>query len=100
MSDMSGIFSIIAFIAILVMVVLTNKDKMKQISIWQSIVVIVSFFITIAIAIILIFYGGNWIVDSITNVYIENMVLFIVVVIVIILLTSGLNKLIKKLTRG
>ncbi|MBM7600836.1 putative membrane protein [Virgibacillus halotolerans] len=96
---MSGVFSIIAFIAILGVTIIATMDRLKELSVWRSIGIILSFFMTIAIATLLIYFGGDWFAGYITNGLMENIVFFIIVVLVIILLSSGLNKIIKKLTR-
>lgn len=97
---MSGIFSIMAFIAILVVTINTNKDRLKQISTWRNIGIILSFFITITVATLLIYYGGNWFVGFIPNDFIQNIVFFIIVVLLISLLSTGLNKTIQKIVNG
>lgn len=97
---MSGIFLIISFIGILVVTVITNLDKLRQINVWQGIGVIISFFITIALATLLIYYGGNWLVGFIAYAFIKNVVFFIIVLLVIMMMSKGLNKTIGKITKG
>ncbi len=96
---MSGVFSIIAFIAILGVTIIATMDEFKELSIWRSIIIIFSFFMTIAIATLLIYFGGNWFAGYIANGWIENIVFFVIVVVVISLLSSMLKRIIKRLTR-
>lgn len=97
---MSGVFLIIAFIGILTVTIITNVDNLKEISAWQSMVVILSFFITIAIATVTIYYGGNWLVGFITNGFIKNIIFLILVLFVITMMSKGLNKTISKVTKS
>lgn len=97
---MSGFFLIIAFIAILFSTIMSAKDSLKELSVWRSIGIILSFFITIAVTVLLIYFGGNWFEGYITNRFIENVVFLILVVLVIIMLSIVLNKIIKTLTKG
>lgn len=97
---MSGFFLILAFIAILFFTIMATKDSIKELSVWRSIGIILSFFITIAIAALLLHFGGNWFAGHVANPIIENVIFFIVVALVILLLSFVLNKVIKMLTKG
>lgn len=96
---MSGFFLIITFITILFFTIMVTKDNLNELSVWRSIGLILSFFLTIAIAALLIHFGGDWFAGFFDNKWIANIIFFLIVVCVIILLTSGLYKIIKQLTR-
>ena len=87
---MTNILSMISFAAILTIAILTNKDKLKKLSVWQNIGICLSFVGAIAVATSLIYYVGNWLVGSIYNGFLKGVISFSIVIFVMGVVITGL----------
>lgn len=99
----SNVFSLLSTIILIYMFFKYRKElksTYKKLSILQLVGVIMSYLITIIIGFILIYYVGNWLTGYITINILKNIVQIIIIILVISTCLNGLNKVLKKLSKG
>jgi Kef-type K+ transport system membrane component KefB len=77
-----------------------NRKILKELTKFQVLGVLITFLITIYIAFICIFYGGNWIAGKFTNMIVKTTIQYIVIFITLFICVSILYKILKKITNG
>jgi uncharacterized membrane protein required for colicin V production len=85
-------------------VILKNRKVLngllKELSSVQILGVAISYIVTITIAFIFIYYGGNWIAGYFPNMVVRYIIQLIVVCITLYLCGSVLGKALQKTTKG
>jgi hypothetical protein len=85
-------------------VILKNRKVLngllKELSSVQILGVAISYIVTITIAFIFIYYGGNWIAGYFPNMVVSYIIQLIVVCITLYLCGSILSKVLQKTTKG
>ncbi|RCW62515.1 hypothetical protein [Saliterribacillus persicus] len=90
---LSIIFSLVGIITIFH----KNKDKIKKLKLNQHIGIIATYLATVAVATILIYYFGNWLVNKIQVEWIGNLISYSIIIIVLIGAITVMNKIISKI---
>lgn len=91
---------IIVFIGTIIYQVRKNKEKIAALSGRQMVGAAVAFILTVFVAFVSIYYGGNWLVSFLSNGILKTAIQFLIIIFVISLCTSLLNKMLKRITNG
>ncbi|MGN8646953.1 hypothetical protein ACTNEO_13285 [Gracilibacillus sp. HCP3S3_G5_1] len=94
--------SIIAVTAMIILLyhILDNKSLIKKLSILQIIGVVLTYILYIGIALVVIYYGGNWLVSFIPVNILKYLVFFIIVAVSMYIIMLLLRKTLSKITNG
>lgn len=98
-----NVFSLLSTIILVFMFLKYRKElknTYKKLSTLQLLGVVLSYLITILIAFILIYYVGNWFVSYITINFLKHAVQVIIIILVISTCLNGLNRVLKKISKG
>ncbi len=87
-------------IVIAIYIIFNNRNKIRELTSSQIIVVGFSYLITVFIAFICIYYGGNWIAEQFSIIIFKYIIFLIIVFITIYFCKSILRKMINKITNG
>ncbi|GIO25149.1 hypothetical protein [Oceanobacillus sp. J11TS1] len=100
---MANVFSVLS-VVLLVCTLVKNRKELKEkylkLHYAQIIGVIISFLITLAIATILIYYVGNWLVSFISFTFLRYAAFFVIIAVVLFFCSSALNRVLTKITKG
>lgn len=80
-----------------------NKDTLrefKKLNKAQLLGVAINFILTVIVATVLIFYGGNWIAGQFSNIFLKTSVFAFIVLLVLYFIGSLSNKAMSKITHG
>ena len=98
--NMIDILMTTLFIVILIRAILKNRKILKELTKRQIFGVVISYLITVFIAFIFIYYGGNWVAGYFSNIFFKYVIFLVVVCIALYLCISILNKVLQKITNG
>lgn len=100
---MAGILFVLS-VVLLVLNFWNNRKEMKEnyskLYSMQIMGVIISYLITIAIAFVLVYYGGNWLVSFIPFAFLRYAAFFVVIAVILYFSLDLLHKLLTKITKG
>lgn len=88
------------FIIITIYLILKNRKIYKQLTKLQILGVCLTYLIIIYLLFICIYYGGNWIGESISNLIVRKLIQLVVIIISLIIFENILDKMLKKITNG
>ncbi|WP_164667348.1 hypothetical protein [Virgibacillus doumboii] len=97
---MVDIVSFILSIVTVAYIFYKNKEKINRLSFGQILAACMSFIFFIGVATVLIYFGGNWIVDKIRVEWISTVVSYIIIVVVIGVVIVLLDKVVGKITKS
>lgn len=83
-----------------ILIVMKNRKIIQRLSMSQMIFVVFSYIVTVFIAFIGIYFGGNWIAGQTSNLFFKYFIFFIIVVITISFCKILLGKVLHKITKG
>lgn len=98
--SLEHILMVILFIIVTIQKISENKKVLKALSKNQLVGVGLSYILSILIAFVCIYYGGNWIAGYIPNEIIKFLIQVMIILLTLYLCVSMLNKTLKKITKG
>ncbi|MFL0505248.1 hypothetical protein ACH0B5_05810 [Ureibacillus sp. 179-F W5.1 NHS] len=87
-------------IVIIIYRIMKNRGTLKVLTKRQILGVGISYLLATLMGFIFIYFGGNWIVGSISNIIFKYIVFLAFVLIILNLCVTILNKLLLKITNG
>ncbi|MFB7138752.1 hypothetical protein ACFCYN_03720 [Gottfriedia sp. NPDC056225] len=97
---MIGSLMTILFIVITIYKILKSRKIIKELTKLQISGVFLTYLITIFFMFICIYYGGNWIGESLSNLFVRKLIQIIVIILTLIIFGNILEKTLKKITNG
>ncbi|GAB3058116.1 hypothetical protein [Virgibacillus ainsalahensis] len=97
---MSDIFTLVLSIGTVFYIIFQNRHILKKLKTRQILGISISFLFTIAIATILIYGGGNWIVKQLSAEWLRTLIFYLIIIAVIGGAIFSLNKIVRKITNG
>jgi len=96
---MNDILMLVIFVLISIYIIFKNRNLLKGLTKFQISGVLISYLITIVLAFICIYYGGNWLAGFFTNFILRLIIKIIVIYIVLAICVNLLNKVTTKFTK-
>ncbi|MEN0658080.1 hypothetical protein NST11_01430 [Caldifermentibacillus hisashii] len=97
---MNSVFSILAAIGVVIHFIFKYDDILSKLSKRQKFGVFISYFSTILLAGICIYYGGAFLTEPIQNGFIKFFIRLTIVLVTLWLAVSILNQVLHKITKG
>lgn len=97
---MNSIFSIIMGIGVVIHFILKYGDILSKLNKRQKFGVFISYFFTILLAGICIYYGGAFLTEPFQNGFIKFLIRLTIVLVTLWLAISILNQVLHKITKG
>jgi len=77
-----------------------NRNILKELSKPQILGVGTTYLVTVSIAVICIYYGGNWITGQFSNIFVRYIIFLLVVCITLHFLINLLRNMLNNITKG
>lgn len=97
---MQNFFSVILLIVLIIYQVYSHREKLKQLKFSQIAGIVLTYLLTIAVATIVIYFGGNWLANLFPTTALKTIIFTIVVIATFIGLGLVVPKILKRITGG
>lgn len=97
---MQNFFSVILLVGFIIYQTYSHREKLRQLKFSQIAGIVLTYLLTIAVATIIIYFGGNWLANLFPTTTLKTIIFTIVVIVTFIGLGLVVPKVLTRITGG